>query len=46
MSKGQPNNRQKDIAKLLRDRSAQKGFGAKAQAFRPTKMMRPGSNGR
>ena len=46
MSKGTPNNRQKDIARLLRDQSNKRGTGFKAFAVRPTKVLGPSNKGR
>ena len=39
MSKGMPNNRQKDIARLLRDQGNKRGGGFKVAASRPMKIM-------
>jgi hypothetical protein len=46
MSKGIPNNRQKDIARLLRDQGNKKGTGFKVSPVRPTKAMGPSNKGR
>ena len=46
MSKGVPNNRQKDIARLLRDQSNKKGTGFKAFTVRPLKVLGPANKGR
>ena len=46
MSKGAPNNRQKDIARLLRDQGNKKGTGFKVLALRPTKILGPSGKGR
>ena len=47
MAKENSNNRQKDIAKLLRDQGNKRGFGGgKAFTVRPTKILGLSSKGR
>ena len=46
MSKGNPNNRQKDISRLLRDQGNKRGSGFKVFAVRPTKVIGPSGKGR
>ncbi len=46
MTKGNSNNRQKDIARLLRDQGNKRGTGGKAFMVRPTKVLGPSNKGR